>query len=568
MLRSRFALLALASLLAPPGIARASKGLDLESWLQKPGVRLLAVDVAATWCEPCMAELPRWRALHERYRDEGLRVVVIMSRDPKGCLNPPWRADLVICDEDGFLTDQLGVNELPAKFLWRWNGKLLVSAGSDLGAVEAAIARALKDEPRVAVEVAKLPPAAGIGAEPLRELVRSELRKLDKLAVVATEAERSRLDALRRQSLGARFDSQLSCEIGAEIPANALLEARIDGGARGRLFLSLLSVEKGCLIEGASTEWSSARPERSVAEAVDALFSRLRPHIEYRAGKVMPIARAAPPAPGSLTPPGPALVPKTPPAPARPAAPAAAPPVAPPADRSVGVAKTAPAAERPAAPPGRGTPPPAPAAPPGRVTPPAPAPPGRATPPKPAKPETVEADAGNSFAEALFGCVQDYQGPALLGWCNTGHAVGLHVGSLVYTSAEKSFIGLAQVGLFARTQWSFTGLVQLGAVAVLEDDALLLLQVGLLQARAEDLIGIQFAPHTQAEDLSGVQLGLFNSAEDLAGLQVGVVNVSDQVTGIQVGLVNLADNLSGLQIGLFNWADDAGFFPVVNWHFD
>ena len=91
MKRSLTSLLAKAFLLATlalpavfmPSLAHADDTLDVQSWLNRPGVRLLAVEFYATWCKPCMKAVPRWKALHEKYADEGLRLVVVATRDPR-----------------------------------------------------------------------------------------------------------------------------------------------------------------------------------------------------------------------------------------------------------------------------------------------------------------------------------------------------------------------------------------------------------------------------------------------------------------------------------------------------
>ncbi len=74
--------------LLSPSTAEAS-GLDVAKWLRRPGVKLLAVEFYATWCKPCMEAVPKWKALHERYKKDGLRLVVVATQDPQGgCVNP------------------------------------------------------------------------------------------------------------------------------------------------------------------------------------------------------------------------------------------------------------------------------------------------------------------------------------------------------------------------------------------------------------------------------------------------------------------------------------------------
>ena len=71
--------LAIACLLALactiPGRASADDRFDLRDWLRRPGVRLVVVEFYATWCKPCMRAVPRWKALHEKYADQGLVIL-------------------------------------------------------------------------------------------------------------------------------------------------------------------------------------------------------------------------------------------------------------------------------------------------------------------------------------------------------------------------------------------------------------------------------------------------------------------------------------------------------------
>ena len=111
--------------------AYAGDGLDAKDWLSRPGVKLLAVEFYASWCGPCKKAVPQWKALHEKYRDHGLRLVVVSVQDPDGaCVNPGWNPDDVVCDAEGRLAKAWGVGDkLPAAFLWTWRGPLLVRKG-------------------------------------------------------------------------------------------------------------------------------------------------------------------------------------------------------------------------------------------------------------------------------------------------------------------------------------------------------------------------------------------------------------------------------------------------------
>jgi tetratricopeptide (TPR) repeat protein len=243
--------------------ANASQ-LDVKTWLQRPGVKLLAVEFYATWCKPCMAAVPRWKALHEKYRDRGLRLVVVATRDPDGsCTNPGWNPDDIVCDDEGELADRFDARALPAAFLWSWQGRLLVQKGH-VEDVEQAIDRWLIEMPRVEVQADQ---------KELEVLIRDRLQDQDKLTVIATEAERKQLAELVRRSYEAGFDDKLQCEVGKDLSANSLLKATV---AKQRLHLSLLSAERKCLVASSVVSFSKQRASRSIAEGVAELLAKLR----------------------------------------------------------------------------------------------------------------------------------------------------------------------------------------------------------------------------------------------------------------------------------------------------
>jgi len=276
--------------LLPPAAASAD-GLDLRSWLERPGVRLVAVEFYATWCRPCMDAVPRWKELHRRWRGRGLRFVVVNTQDPDGaCYNPGWTPDQMICDPEGDLAAAMQVgNKLPAAFLWSWQGHLLVRRGH-VDEVEAAIDEYLRTAPRVLVEAHD---AKGRLSAGLRELLRDALSANGKLEVVASGVERARLRKLRKASHALGVDDRLQCEVGKEVPANSWLRASVSGG-RGarRLNLTLLSAETGCLLAAATVPWTKKQKARAAAEGVHELLSRLRTGLQRPDAEPKP---AAPP---------------------------------------------------------------------------------------------------------------------------------------------------------------------------------------------------------------------------------------------------------------------------------
>ena len=264
----RLLLMLMLILLARP--VAAGQGLDVKDWLMRPGVKLLAVEFYASWCEPCRKAVPHWKSLHETYRDQGFRLVVVSVQDPDGmCVNPGWNPDDVICDVEGNLAKAWGVGErLPAAFLWSWRGGILVRGGH-LDEVKRKAIDELRRIPRVALD-AKM-------SGSIKDLVRSELAKTGKVVVVAEEDEQEALTSMRRESRQAQYLDKTACKLGERLAANSLLKAKlVEVNVRKRLLLQLFNAETGCLHASAGVHWSDDNPEISIAEAVDELLNNLR----------------------------------------------------------------------------------------------------------------------------------------------------------------------------------------------------------------------------------------------------------------------------------------------------
>ena len=257
-----------------PRAALAGDSLDVEKWLNRPGVRLLAVEFYATWCKPCMEAVPRWKKLHEKYRDKGLRLVVVAVQDPRGvCVNPGWDPDDVICDLDGSVSTALGVGEaLPSALLWSWRGRLLVQ-NAHVDEVEKKIEEELNTLPRVVFD----PTMKDKG---LRDLLRAELSRSRKIEVVAAKDEKKTLRSIKKASFELNIAQTSQCKLGEELAANSLLRGEVKKiGDRKKLILSLFSAEKGCLSASAAVNWSAKGAESAVAEAVAELVEGLKENL-------------------------------------------------------------------------------------------------------------------------------------------------------------------------------------------------------------------------------------------------------------------------------------------------
>ena len=85
--------------------------------------KYVLVDFWATWCAPCVAELPRLQAAYKTYHDGGFEIVGVSLDETKSALvdfvrarNVPWR-QIHNASGGGDVVEAFGVNTIPATFL-------------------------------------------------------------------------------------------------------------------------------------------------------------------------------------------------------------------------------------------------------------------------------------------------------------------------------------------------------------------------------------------------------------------------------------------------------------------
>ena len=269
------AVLGLLTLLVPAG-THAWEKLDIQAELRRPGVRLVAVEFYADWCDPCKKAVPKWNKLHRKYKDRGLRLIVVSVSSVGGCANPGWMPDKVVCDLEGRIQEGWEADPLPQAFLYSWQGNRLV-AHSAFEPVERAVKEYFAKTPRILVSE----PVDHTGkpvrnANALKEIVRGKLADISKFDLVAGEKELAELRKLRKQGDQANYEESQKCELGKEVSANSILKVLLlTISGQQTLLLQLFSAESGCMIARAEARVSSGDLAAASFEAASALVDSL-----------------------------------------------------------------------------------------------------------------------------------------------------------------------------------------------------------------------------------------------------------------------------------------------------
>jgi thiol-disulfide isomerase/thioredoxin len=163
--------------LALPGnpievVGKTVDGMDFD--IKQHKGKVVLVDFWATWCGPCMEEMPNVLENYEKYHDKGFEVVGISLDDSTENLNQfletnkiPW---VTLIDEDemkrGFsnpIAEHYGVSGIPQVILVDQDGKVvsLEARGERLGELLAQLLGPVEDKPAEETPAPEEKPSAG-----------------------------------------------------------------------------------------------------------------------------------------------------------------------------------------------------------------------------------------------------------------------------------------------------------------------------------------------------------------------------------------------------------------------
>jgi thiol-disulfide isomerase/thioredoxin len=111
---------------APLANARSAGSVRLEDYRGK----IVFLNLWATWCGPCRAEMPSMEKLYQRFKDRGLEILAVNIQEQKPDVEAFMRRNKLtfpaVLDADGRIANQYGVRGIPTSYILDRQGRVIL----------------------------------------------------------------------------------------------------------------------------------------------------------------------------------------------------------------------------------------------------------------------------------------------------------------------------------------------------------------------------------------------------------------------------------------------------------
>jgi len=248
------------------GTDSSRESINIASELEKPGVRMVAVELYASWCEECVQAGSIWKGLQKKYGPEGLRVFMVFVEGGKRCSESPgWTPEKILCDDDGSIVERFRVgSRLPITFLYSWDGRVAAST-QDVKMVEKTINDYFKNI-HYNLLVDRVRTERKCDESPRNDLIRD--------VVIREFKNQSKFNSITSSGVKIVSDEITPGACEDRLPVDGLLRIRLGGDCGSHSEISTILEKDGCFIASSRQSYNPGvkdgpdSPEAAAAKAV------------------------------------------------------------------------------------------------------------------------------------------------------------------------------------------------------------------------------------------------------------------------------------------------------------